>query len=409
MSGIKSVELYPIVHQPNREWAFYQELQQLLAASGFENLLRNKSSDSDAENNIRHALASCEDVREALLLRSTGVSLLANSGGNETQSEATVKIRKDEESGIESSIKMALRQAELLDLTKEENDETYLKWKALTRGGSYGDAEVTQKLKHFMEEAYAARSDTKDEWKMFYRLANQKDADKGKPMKPEGRVKSGQLSHLYQKVAQLRQVTIDIDRLVENYIKHTRSLRFFQAVLDGQKSKSFTCGDCKKSELSAADVILLTKCGHLVCKDQCASVRERYEGGCPVCNALNHSYQRVSGSALSRPEPVVIHECGQKLGQLVTLIQQIPNDDRVIIFVQFEKAHLAVKEILQTNKITVMDLMGARDTSEKLMAFQKNEMHGTRAAKLAAEKAGRSLKGAKVLLLNISDASAAGR
>jgi len=194
---------------------------------------------------------------------------------------------------------------------------------------------------------------------------------------------------------------------VISYINHKRSLRFFQAVLDGQKSKSFSCADCKKSKLSSDDVILLTKCRHLVCKYHCT--RERYEGDCPVCKASNHSYQHVSGSALSRPEPVVHYECGQKLGQFVTLIQQIPDADRVIVFVQFEKAHNAVKEILRTNEITVMGLMSEGNISEKLMAFQKNEMHGTKAAKQKAVKAGQSIEGAKVLLLNISDTSAAGR
>jgi hypothetical protein len=78
LTGIESEKHYPIVYQSNREWALYQELQQLLASMGFENLLQVKSSDSDADEHVRLALAGCEDVREALLLRSTFMSLLVD-------------------------------------------------------------------------------------------------------------------------------------------------------------------------------------------------------------------------------------------------------------------------------------------------------------------------------------------
>jgi hypothetical protein len=129
-----------------------------------------------------------------------------------------------------------------------------------------------------------------------------------------------------------------------------------------------------------------------------------------MANALstNQSCQRVPGSGLSRPEPADVYEYGQKMGQIVSLIRDIPIHDRVIVFVQFQKAHGEVKKILENNGITVMDLING-DVSEKLMAFQKNEMYGTKAAKNKAAKTSSSLEGAKILLLNISDASAAGR
>lgn len=100
---------------------------------------------------------------------------------------------------------------------------------------------------------------------------------------------------------------------------------------------------------------------------------------------------------------------GQKLGEIAKPIKRIPKDEKILLFVQFPNVLSHLNHALDKEKIIFSALnSGSRgDCSSKLMAFQKNEIIGSAADKRDAAKNGE--ESARVLMLNIGDAFAAGR
>jgi hypothetical protein len=128
---------------------------------------------------------------------------------------------------------------------------------------------------------------------------------------------------------ELRNLTHDLRRLTKELTGRVRSLRYFTLVRDIQKSQgSWTlgqCPTCDKTSLSAADVAVLSSCGHAGCSAcvHAAAVKEecicRGEG----CQASARLLYVVQGDTLGIDDQRDGHRkhFGKKLEVMIDLIK----------------------------------------------------------------------------------------
>ena len=105
---------------------------------------------------------------------------------------------------------------------------------------------------------------------------------------------------------------------------------------------------------------VLTKCGHIFCNG-CLSQFLRIKQSCPICKAIVQPNETFLIEEQQRPDQVekthmsvLFEKYGSKLGQLVYTVEEIlskDNDNRVIIFSQWEEMLLMMGETLKQNKI----------------------------------------------------------
>ncbi len=226
------------------------------------------------------------------------------------------------------------------------------------------------------------------------------------PLKPEGWSESTSTKHLTKKVAALRVATTELSRKAEGFVNHIRSLRFFQALRTIQLHRTeggLFCSKCSSPIPDPHKATLLTKCGHLVCNQICYQANNE---SCPVttCHALNRAYQKIPGQDLGHDDS---HSGkisnGSKIDEIVDLIKGLPEDEKVLLFVQFDNLHEKVKKALDRADIHYADLNSGSGAAKAttLTNFQDNKPTKT--------KLDGSLREANVLILNIDDASASGR
>ncbi|EJT96648.1 hypothetical protein DACRYDRAFT_119990 [Dacryopinax primogenitus] len=205
----------------------------------------------------------------------------------------------------------------------------------------------------------------------------------------------------------LREQTHVLRRLEKELVGRVRSLRYFANIrdlqtLDNEHRKAgmteVVCPNCPYTTgpLPLSNLSILSSCGHMACH-KCVrehAVREecvyRQEG----CRAQARELNIVHADTLGMDET---HDrktkhYGIKLEKIVQLIKhQIPQDERVLVFVQFPDLTEKVAAALQAHKISFLQIRGSASSKSKaLQEFQNPD---------ASQK---------VLLLNVMDESASG-
>ncbi|KIY70594.1 hypothetical protein CYLTODRAFT_488004 [Cylindrobasidium torrendii FP15055 ss-10] len=192
----------------------------------------------------------------------------------------------------------------------------------------------------------------------------------------------------------------EIRRITRELVGRCRSLRYFQVVRDLQKQRTtppkVDCPRCKRKNLPIEDISVLSSCGHTGCtacvvecakKDECVN---RADGSCrsQARQASIVPAETLGVDELSRDKGRYF---GMKLQRLVQLIKDdIPSDDRVLVFVQFPDLMAKVEEAFVFHDIGFITITGtATQRSKALDNFQKNSKE-------------------RVLLLSVMDESASG-
>lgn len=397
LGTITMATTYRIVTPPRSEWAMYQEAQQRAAAMEFDrSSKRFRGSGTDAEEQFALAIGDSHDLREALIFRAAHPRFFDEDVEFDSDLRAVeqriVSLRKNDQTIMEATINDVLTKAVWLQNNQEKdaNPQNFIDWKARVKENVYGDEDATKRLCELIDQA--SRQYDPNGWTSFYRAKN--DEDKGRQhlvVKPKGKVISGSYQHLYQSELQLRIVTTQLSRLGEYYANHRRSLRFFEN-LNRLRRSSLICGKCRTKNINPKEVTLLTKCGHMVCNSNQCQVSS--DGTCPVCHSTNHKYQRILVSDLeNQSSSLPSSNFGQKLKEIATLIRdEIYEDDKVLVFAQFPTILDKVRAALVSAEIPLVDLTKTRDPSKTLLKFQSDKPRQS-----------------KVLVLDIADASAAGR
>lgn len=192
----------------------------------------------------------------------------------------------------------------------------------------------------------------------------------------------------------LRKLTGHLRSLVTELTSRTRSLRFargaqelYEWYIDSNKPPQ--CRSCNKVVFEHDEISVNIRCGHLTC-EECIE-----RTGHIVC-AVNGCGEGAESFRLRKVMDLVgdgtARTYGSRLGNIITLINSLPQDDQVLLFVQFEDVMLSMAAQLNAAKISNYALKAGRRMVDMMNDFQENE--------------GEDKK--KVLLLNPANATAAG-
>ena len=146
---------------------------------------------------------------------------------------------------------------------------------------------------------------------------------------------------------EIREMATFLRKLQKELVGRFRSKRYFEAVRHFQLDRPD----------NAADISLLSCCGHQgLTNDIVAAARNNVcvAEGCSATVNLTHVV-----SATSLGVEATSGQFGIKLEVLVDLVLAVPNDDRILVFVQFEELLDKAKEALEANGVSVAVLQGA--------------------------------------------------
>ncbi|CAD0018753.1 unnamed protein product [Aureobasidium pullulans] len=190
-------------------------------------------------------------------------------------------------------------------------------------------------------------------------------------------------------------------RDVRSYLNAERTLRFVKHAEQHvhsrhDPSKRLTCNveNCKGAVTDADDLDVSAACGHVLCAD-CIDDSRKQLGICPVnvCGKEVHSFNLLR---LGKLGDSVKSAYGNKVEKVIQLLKTVvPEDDQVILFVQFEDQIKELTNALESESITYYKTN--QDTGMTLRQFQA---HNDNEAEYVNRK--------KVLILNSDSESAAG-
>ncbi|ORX34744.1 hypothetical protein BD324DRAFT_131575 [Kockovaella imperatae] len=198
----------------------------------------------------------------------------------------------------------------------------------------------------------------------------------------------------------LREQTHLLRRLSKELVARVRSLRFFDVVrklqLDGAEAKITLEGSgCshKPSTHPGVEMAVLSCCGHVACHacmlqaaDQQACIRPA------DCRAAVRYTNVVKVSSLGIEGELSSGRFGAKLQRLVDLIHTIPPKERILVFTQWDDLANKVGQALEAGGISHVIFSGSvKQRALTLANFQSTDAQS-----------------ARVLLLKMNDASAAG-
>lgn len=199
----------------------------------------------------------------------------------------------------------------------------------------------------------------------------------------------------------LREQTHLLRRLAKELVARVRSLRFFEVVRklqrNGDEAKQVLEGSAcahKPSVHPTTEMAVLSCCGHVSCYSCMIDAAENQ--ACPMgkdaCQAAVRHTNIVKVKSLGIEGELSSGRFGAKLQKLVDLIHSIPKDQRILVFLQWEDLVPKVSEALNAGKIPHDKLYGStKSRANTLDKFQTTDSDS-----------------ARVLLLKINDASAAG-
>ena len=197
-------------------------------------------------------------------------------------------------------------------------------------------------------------------------------------------------------VSVLRSLTGHLRSLVLELTSRTRSLRFARGAQElcqwytglGEPPK---CRSCGKGARDQDDVSINIRCGHLTCK-KCIQKASLVVCAVNGCDEGSESYRLKKAVDLVGEGETLRN--GSRLGNIVKLINSLPKDEQVLLFVQFEDVMLNIASGLEAANISnyALSKKAGRQMTHMMNDFQDNQ--------------GKDKK--KVLLLNPSNETASG-
>ncbi|KAL1955354.1 hypothetical protein VTO42DRAFT_8636 [Malbranchea cinnamomea] len=260
----------------------------------------------------------------------------------------------------------------------------------------YGDSVVTAQIQNLVVEAKRNSDPEKDE-KLFYLPANEK-----KENSHDVRMEAPRTE--LEIISALNNCTDSLLRLISETITRTRAARLFQTVRCFQNSSPgaiFGCYDCRAQDRDPKGFYLLGECGHSVCSICLERCRREEQCQYPLCGGTVQEYRIIKWSDLGYNEGMSVDPEWRTYGssknaQLVKLLQdttQIPEDDQVVLFVQFPEMIQEASAALNVANIPHKIISSSNRLMERAITeFQT----GTEKAK------------SKVLILTLGDVTASG-
>ena len=196
----------------------------------------------------------------------------------------------------------------------------------------------------------------------------------------------------------LEKTARQISRLVPEFVSRVRAIRLLK---DSQRlqqwhsgvGKALACTQCDKTSPNLENLSINAICGHLTCAE-CRTESLRFRR-CRVdmCHAsADDSHYKGARNLLE--QAVADTRYGSKVANIIDLIRSLPNDDQVLMFVQFDDLMHQIVLALREEGISnyALTANSGRVAGAMVDDFQENRGPTKR----------------KVLVLNSANASAAG-
>ena len=196
--------------------------------------------------------------------------------------------------------------------------------------------------------------------------------------------------------SECRAVTAHLRGLAAEMVSRARSSRFAQSAKEmlewlTSKKEEPSCDCCGKPTSADDGINVNIYCGHAI-RDECLNKRGTAVCAADGCKAGAERYRLrkavdVAGDGID-------YGYGARVNQIVELINSLPEDEQVLLFIQFEDVMSEMAEVLEKAKIPNYALVknAGRVGNERLTDFQDNE----------------TSKKKKVLLLNPLSETASG-
>ena len=193
----------------------------------------------------------------------------------------------------------------------------------------------------------------------------------------------------------LRLLTGHLRSLARELTSRTRSLRFARGAQELYQfytdlGEPPTCNSCDRVILDQGSISINIRCGHLTC-EECIQTTK------PIC-AVDGCAEGSESYCLRTVVDLVgdkrTWHYGSKCGHIVALINSLPKDEQVLLFVQFENLMPKMAAVLEAAKIShyALSKSAGRQLVPMMNDFQENDTPNKK----------------RVLILNPSDETAAG-
>ncbi|KAL1998792.1 hypothetical protein VTN02DRAFT_5559 [Thermoascus thermophilus] len=202
-------------------------------------------------------------------------------------------------------------------------------------------------------------------------------------------------------VSILRNVTTTSRSLIAEWVTRLRGVRFLQMVRRVQGAPVLPpCSACGYTTTALHELDVLGQCGHVLChgcrQDTVASEECKVDG----CRGSAKPFHAINASTLGRDDhdDEAVSTGGKKMAELVRLLTdptRIPDDERVLLFVQFPELIQVAESVLTEAGIDHVAIgTASRRSGKTIDEFRQDD------AALGRKK--------KVLILNMGTESAAG-
>ena len=349
-------------------------------------------------------------AEEALLKRCSHFDLdTAHNDNAIKQCDFIVHDRQQQLDECKADLTKQLLEANNMQKTigKLPDESMFEEYVRVCRIEGVGDTEATEIVHKLLDDADVAAPS-----KSAVKKANETKKGKGKDD-----------DHVSQKtkdrIWNLREKTHDLRRITKELVGRVRSLRYFTVVRDLQKHLEspfeVSCPGCDRKTVPIAEVAVLSSCGHTGCMEhvkECAEKEECVYAASGSCKAAARVLNVIQGDTLGVDDAARNasgRHFGMKLEMMINKIKfvlylihikpaiadkysrkEIPRDDRILVFVQFQDLMKKVAEALTANNVAFLEIRGtATQKSKNLEKFQNESKE-------------------RVLLLNVMDESASG-
>ena len=167
-------------------------------------------------------------------------------------------------------------------------------------------------------------------------------------------------------------------RIEKELVGRVRSLRYFEAIRAvqsrDQQSAAVCCESCKcgMDHSKLADWSIMSCCGHQGCAKcvlEAASNQECLAAGCGAAARVSSIIDAASIVPDATQSETTASRFGTKLSNVVQCIEQLPADDRILVFVQFPDLAKAVSAALTESLpgLTVAEVKGTVIQKTKVM------------------------------------------
>ncbi|KAL4896868.1 hypothetical protein BDV59DRAFT_209394 [Aspergillus ambiguus] len=421
-----------LVSQSPAESTIYLELYKQLMTCNRQ--LRRSSGRSrlcsDQSERLDEIISSSSTAEEALLKRCASLAHQGRWDKGKPESmtcKSLIEVREKQLSDLKDNLLMKLKMAACLYCGCDLRYESFHTFVESIIRHDFGDKEVTSKVYPLLKSAILRSR--KDDWKFFFtRLGASKDEqlladDEGRSNEKyndhshgiatrveipkeektmrlrEKSVKSDQAllprkpTKPKEYESMMREVTTAIRNLVVEWVLRERALRFLQAVrLVQSGSKHLKCDGCESQPSKPDEIHILGSCGHILCSNCVSNVGLEEECAIEGCRGSRKRFNIISASTLGYDKDRSTTYGGTKLDRLVQLIREIPENERVLLFIQFTElidiASMALN--IASVKHTVISAADGK-SAQKIEQFQKTSFGEN-----------------KVLILNLGSEMAAG-